>query len=74
VSDQDCYLLDGLGPVPVFQPSTVTEVTELVRRKAFENLAIYPVGGRTMLDYGFGKALWLTCGVLTKSSTTRPAT
>jgi glycolate oxidase FAD binding subunit len=53
VSDQDCYLLDGLGPVPVFQPSTVTEVTELVRRKAFENFAIYPVGGRTMLDYGF---------------------
>jgi glycolate oxidase FAD binding subunit len=52
VSDQHCYLLDGLGSIPVFQPSSVTELADLVRRNASANVAIYPLGGGTMLDFG----------------------
>jgi glycolate oxidase FAD binding subunit len=44
--------IDAFGPLPVFQPQAVPELQELVRRAAAEGQALYPLGGRTMLDYG----------------------
>jgi glycolate oxidase FAD binding subunit len=44
--------IDGFGPVPVVRPSSVTELSELVRETAADGKALYPVGGGTMLDYG----------------------
>ncbi|HXG09659.1 MAG TPA: FAD-binding oxidoreductase [Gemmataceae bacterium] len=45
-------LIDDFGPLPVVPPSSVAEMGDLVRRAVAEGQAIYPVGGRTMLDYG----------------------
>src|SRR5205814_7557519 len=45
-------LIDGFGPIPVVEPVTVAEVSGVVRRAAQEGQAIYPLGGRTMLDLG----------------------
>jgi len=44
--------IDGFGPLPIIAPATAAEIGELVRRCAAEGKAVYPVGGRTMLDYG----------------------
>jgi glycolate oxidase FAD binding subunit len=44
--------IDGFGPLPVAAPATAAEVGDLVRRCAAEGQAVYPTGGRTMLDYG----------------------
>ena len=44
--------IDGFGPLPVARPSSVAELSELVRQAAAEGKALYPVGGGTMLDYG----------------------
>src|SRR5262249_7485791 len=44
--------IDGFGPLPVARPSSVAELSDLVRRVAADGRAVYPVGGRTMLDYG----------------------
>jgi glycolate oxidase FAD binding subunit len=48
----DVCLIDGFGPVPVLAPASVGELGELVRRAAGEGKALYPLGGRTMLDVG----------------------
>src|SRR5436309_2953087 len=48
----DTLAIDGFGPLPVAAPATAAEVADLVRRCAAEGRAVYPVGGRTMLDYG----------------------
>jgi glycolate oxidase FAD binding subunit len=50
-NQDDCYL-HGVGCIPVFRPTSGAEVGDIVRQEAIENLAIYPFGGRTMLDYG----------------------
>jgi glycolate dehydrogenase FAD-binding subunit len=44
--------IDGFGPLPVARPSSVPELSELVREAAAGGQALYPVGGETMLDYG----------------------
>jgi glycolate oxidase FAD binding subunit len=44
--------IDSFGPLPTVQPQSVPELQELVRRARAEGQAIYPLGGRTMLDYG----------------------
>jgi len=44
--------IDAFGPLPIFQPQAVPELQELVRRAAADGQAVYPLGGRTMLDYG----------------------
>jgi glycolate oxidase FAD binding subunit len=44
--------IDGFGPLPVSRPSSVAELSELVRQSAAGGRALYPVGGGTMLDYG----------------------
>ncbi len=50
--DSTSCLIDDFGPVPVVRPSSVAEIGDLVRRAAAENTALYPLGGRTMLDLG----------------------
>jgi glycolate oxidase FAD binding subunit len=44
--------IDDFGPLPVCQPQSLAELGERVRRAAAEGQAVYPLGGRTMLDYG----------------------
>jgi glycolate oxidase FAD binding subunit len=50
-SDSACSI-DGNGPFPVVAVQSVNELQGLVRRADQEGQAIYPLGGRTMLDYG----------------------
>jgi glycolate oxidase FAD binding subunit len=52
MSEQPFCTIDGFGPVPVLRPTTPAEVRDIVRRAAAENNAIYPLGGRTMLEVG----------------------
>lgn len=44
--------LDGVGPLPIHAPASVSELAELVREAATVGAAVFPVAGRTMLDYG----------------------
>jgi glycolate oxidase FAD binding subunit len=50
----DCITaqVDGLGLAITKAPKSVPELGDLVRRTAVERRAIYPLGGRTMLDLG----------------------
>jgi glycolate oxidase FAD binding subunit len=48
----DSCLIDGFGPVPVGRPKSVAELCELVRKAAATGQALYPLGGRTMLEFG----------------------
>jgi glycolate oxidase FAD binding subunit len=50
--DETTCTIDGFGPLPVTHPSSVVELGEIVRRSASDGKAIYPIGGRTMLDVG----------------------
>lgn len=43
---------DGRLASAVDRPSTVEELRDLVARRAFEGLAIYPQGGKTSLNHG----------------------
>lgn len=44
--------IDDFGPLIVVQPQSIAELTDQVRRCAAEGQAIYPLGGRTMLEFG----------------------
>jgi glycolate oxidase FAD binding subunit len=44
--------IDDFSPLPLVQPSSVAELGELVRQASADNQALYPVGGRTRLDFG----------------------
>jgi glycolate oxidase FAD binding subunit len=50
--DETTCTIDGLGPLPVARPATLADLGETVRRTVAAGQAIYPVGGRTMLDVG----------------------
>jgi glycolate oxidase FAD binding subunit len=50
--DETTCTIDGLGPLPVTRPASVAELGDVVRRAAAAGQAIYPLGGRTMLDVG----------------------
>ena len=50
--DPTACLLDDFGPIPVVRPVSVAEVGDLVRRAAADGTALYPLGGRTLLDLG----------------------
>jgi glycolate oxidase FAD binding subunit len=52
MSEQPSTTVDGFGPLPVLCPPTAADAGEIVRRVVAENQAIYPLGGRTMLDVG----------------------
>ena len=45
-------LIEDLGPLPMLQPASVSELGDVVRRAAAENQAVYPLGGQTLLDFG----------------------
>jgi glycolate oxidase FAD binding subunit len=45
-------MIDGFGPVPVVRPESVADISLNVRQAAKEKTAVYPLGGRTMLDLG----------------------
>jgi glycolate oxidase FAD binding subunit len=44
--------IDSFGPLSVERPATVAELRDLVSRTRAAKHAVYPVGGRTALDYG----------------------
>ena len=74
----DTITIDGVGPLPVVRPATVAELATSSAAAPTRRQAVYPVGGRTMLDFGLpparpGIAVDLTVAS-TRSSTTRPAT
>ena len=50
--DEHSCLIDGFGPMPVSQPNSVAELAQYVRTAATEAMAVYPLGGRTMLGIG----------------------
>ncbi len=52
MSSQPSCVIDSFGLAPVRRPAAPAEVGDIVRRAAAENLAVYPLGGRTMLDVG----------------------
>lgn len=54
--DDNACLIDEFGPLPIVQPQSVAEISDIVRRAASENQAIYPLGGRTLLDIGLPPA------------------
>jgi glycolate oxidase FAD binding subunit len=51
VDDNACRI-DDFGPLPLVQPQSAAEVGDIVRRAAAGGQAIYPIGGRTLLDIG----------------------
>ena len=48
--------IDGVGPLPVHSPTSTSEASQLVREAATAGHAVFPVGGRTMLDLGLPPA------------------
>lgn len=48
----DDVMIDGWGPVPLELPTSIADVGEIVRRAAAAGEAVYPLGGRTMLELG----------------------
>jgi glycolate oxidase FAD binding subunit len=50
--EHDACLIDEFGPVPAVQPESIPELSEVVRRAVAEGSAVYPLGGRTMLNFG----------------------
>lgn len=53
--NESCQI-DGFGPLPVARPATVAELGDLVRRADANGEAVYPIGGRTMLEVGLPPA------------------
>jgi glycolate oxidase FAD binding subunit len=50
--DETSCTIDEAGPFAVVRPASVAEVGDLVRRAADQGHALFPLGGRTMLDVG----------------------
>ena len=69
----DTCMIDDVGPMPIARPSSVAELCDLVRRAAGESQALYPLGGRTMLDLGLPPAR-VGLGVDRLTQVTTPAT
>jgi glycolate oxidase FAD binding subunit len=51
VEEHTCQI-EEVGPFPVVQPQSVLELADQVRGAAANDQAVYPLGGRTMLDFG----------------------
>src|SRR6516225_899053 len=47
--EPDACRIDDFGPLPVVQPRSVAELSDVVRRAAAEGQALYPVAGRATL-------------------------
>lgn len=52
----DSCIIDEIGPMPVVRPGSAAELSDLVRRHGAERQALFPLGGRTMLDLGLPPA------------------
>jgi glycolate oxidase FAD binding subunit len=52
MADQAVCHIDGFGPLAIVAPRSVTELADCVRCAATERKAVYPLGGRTMLELG----------------------
>ena len=52
----DTITIDSFGPLPLHRPASVGAVCELVRETRAAKHALYPVGGRTTLDFGLPPA------------------
>jgi glycolate oxidase FAD binding subunit len=50
--DEYSCCIDDFGPLPVVQPQSVADISELVHRAVKDNQALYPLGGRTLLHVG----------------------
>ena len=50
--DENACVIDDFGPLPVVRPSSAAGLGDLVRASAASGQAVYPVGGRTLLDFG----------------------
>ncbi len=50
--DDNACRIDDFGPLPIVQPQSIADIGDIVRRAAAENQALYPLGGRTLLDIG----------------------
>jgi glycolate oxidase FAD binding subunit len=48
----DSIALPGLGPIPIERPPSIADAGRIVRACRSAGKAVYPVGGRTMLDVG----------------------
>jgi glycolate oxidase FAD binding subunit len=48
--------IDSFGPLPVHRPGSVAELSTLVCATRASKQGLYPVGGRTTLDYGLPPA------------------
>ena len=51
MSETSCTI-DGVGPIPIFVPESVGNVGDPVRQAGSCGEAVYPLGGRTHLDFG----------------------
>jgi glycolate dehydrogenase FAD-binding subunit len=51
--DQLSCLIDGFGPLPLSQPTSVSELTQRIRDAAGNGQAVYPLGGQTALGLGW---------------------
>jgi glycolate oxidase FAD binding subunit len=51
VGEPSCFI-DGFGPLPVVRPESVAALGEIIHQVIAEGCAVYPIGGRTMLDLG----------------------
>jgi glycolate oxidase FAD binding subunit len=45
--------IDGLEPLRLLHPESVTDLGEYIRDASKDAQAVYPLGGRTMVGYGF---------------------
>jgi glycolate oxidase FAD binding subunit len=52
MAEPSTCLIDGFGPLPVVRPESPAGLGDLVRQARADGQALYPLGGRTMLDRG----------------------
>lgn len=50
-AEQEWYL-DKCGPFPILTPTSIDELCEYIRKAREASSAVFPLGGRTMLDFG----------------------
>ena len=50
--DETTCTIDEFGPLPVVRPTSPAELGDVVRQAGAAGQAVYPLGGRTMLDLG----------------------
>src|SRR5579875_3785361 len=55
VDDNACRI-DDFGPLPIVRPQSVREIGDIIRRAGGEGQAIYPIGGRTLMNLGLPPA------------------